>query len=50
MQQALKFNPNIVVIGDETKYETVKKALASTDIKVFSRRKIIGRGSGHGLL
>jgi len=36
IQQALKFNPNIVVIGDEKKYRKVKDALASTDIKVFT--------------
>ncbi len=35
IQQALQFNPNIVVIGDESKYQKVKEALASTDIKVF---------------
>src|SRR5688572_27210109 len=35
IQQALKFNPNAVVIGDEKKYETVKSALLNTDIKVF---------------
>jgi len=33
--QALEFRPNAVVIGDEKKYEKVKAALASTDIKVF---------------
>lgn len=36
IQQALKFQPNIVVIGDERKYNHVKEALASTDIKVFT--------------
>src|SRR6187402_2663681 len=36
VQQALKFNPNAVVIGDEKKYPAVKAALASTDIKVFT--------------
>ena len=36
IKQALKFNPNIVVIGDEKKYQKVKDALASTDIKVFA--------------
>ncbi len=35
IQQALKFNPNAVVIGDEKKYETVRSALLTTDIKVF---------------
>lgn len=46
VQQALKFNPNIVVIGDETKYERVKKALASTDIKVFSGEKSLEEVAG----
>lgn len=36
VQQALKFNPNVVVIGDEKKYKKVKDALAATDIKVFT--------------
>ena len=27
VEQALKFNPNIVVIGDEKKYQKVKEAL-----------------------
>jgi 1-deoxy-D-xylulose-5-phosphate reductoisomerase len=35
VEQALKFQPNAVVIVDEGKYETVKRALESTDIKVF---------------
>ena len=33
--QALEFKPNAVVIGDEKKYEKVKAALGSTQIKVF---------------
>jgi len=36
IKQALLFNPNIVVIGDEKKYQHVKAALAKTDIKVFA--------------
>ncbi|MBA2498645.1 MAG: 1-deoxy-D-xylulose-5-phosphate reductoisomerase [Chitinophagaceae bacterium] len=36
IKQALKFNPNIVVIGDEKKYQKVKEALAGTDVKVFA--------------
>jgi 1-deoxy-D-xylulose-5-phosphate reductoisomerase len=32
----LKFNPNIVVIGDDKKYPIVKDALAHTDVKVFA--------------
>lgn len=39
VQQALKFYPNIVVIGDEKKYAKVKDALAATDIKVFTGEK-----------
>lgn len=46
VQQALKFNPNIVVIGDETKYESVKKALASTSIKVFGGEKSLEEVAG----
>jgi 1-deoxy-D-xylulose-5-phosphate reductoisomerase len=34
VKQALRFNPETVVIGDESKYNTVKEALASTSIKV----------------
>jgi len=36
IEQALQFNPNVVVIGDEKKYLTVKEALSKTDIKVFA--------------
>ncbi len=36
VQQALKFKPNVVVIGDESKYRKVKDALASSDTKVFA--------------
>jgi 1-deoxy-D-xylulose-5-phosphate reductoisomerase len=36
IEQALRFEPNIVVIGDEKKYGKVKHALAGTDIKVFA--------------
>jgi len=35
IKQALQFNPNCVVIGDEKKYQFVKDALASTNTKVF---------------
>jgi 1-deoxy-D-xylulose-5-phosphate reductoisomerase len=34
--QALEFRPNAVVIGDDTKYQKLKGALSSTDIKVFA--------------
>jgi 1-deoxy-D-xylulose-5-phosphate reductoisomerase len=36
IEQALRFNPNIIVIGDESKYNKVKQALANTDVKVFA--------------
>ncbi|MDA3615081.1 1-deoxy-D-xylulose-5-phosphate reductoisomerase [Polluticaenibacter yanchengensis] len=41
IEQALKFNPNIVVIGDESKYQKVKEALARTDVKVFAGEEAI---------
>ncbi len=41
VQQALKFNPYIVVIGDEKKYTKVKQALARTDIQVFAGEKAL---------
>ncbi len=36
VRQAIRFNPNIVVIGDEKKFQKVRDALASTDVKVFA--------------
>ncbi|HVU84088.1 MAG TPA: 1-deoxy-D-xylulose-5-phosphate reductoisomerase [Puia sp.] len=36
IKQALRFLPDIVVIGDESKYQLVKKALEEQPIKVFS--------------
>jgi 1-deoxy-D-xylulose-5-phosphate reductoisomerase len=36
IKQALRFNPNIIVIGDEKKYIGVKEALSNTGIKVFA--------------
>ncbi|MES1197980.1 MAG: 1-deoxy-D-xylulose-5-phosphate reductoisomerase [Chitinophagaceae bacterium] len=41
IRQALQFNPNIVVIGDEKKYLKVKEALASTSVKVFAGEKAL---------
>ncbi|MCW3119029.1 MAG: 1-deoxy-D-xylulose-5-phosphate reductoisomerase, partial [Chitinophagaceae bacterium] len=46
IQQALKFNPNIVVIGDEKKYFAVKEALSSADIKVFAGEKALEEAAG----
>ena len=36
VEQARRFNPNAVVIGDERQYEAVKSALSTTDIKVYT--------------
>mgnify|MGYP001087559835 CR=1 FL=1 len=36
VEQALKYDPNAVVIGDERKYEAVRSALSSSGIKVFA--------------
>ncbi len=41
ISQALAFNPNIVVVGNEEKYQKVKKALATTDVKVFAGEKAL---------
>ena len=41
VQQALAFEPNAVVIGDESKYLTVKEALSGSDIKVFAGAKSV---------
>ncbi len=35
-EQALEFNPNAVVIADESKYARLRDALAHTDVKVFA--------------
>jgi 1-deoxy-D-xylulose-5-phosphate reductoisomerase len=43
IQQALEFNPNAVVIADETKYTLVKGALQKHDIKVFAGNKAIAQ-------
>jgi 1-deoxy-D-xylulose-5-phosphate reductoisomerase len=41
--QALEFNPNAVVIGNESKYQKVKEALIPHDIKVFAGQKAIAQ-------
>ncbi|MBZ5856883.1 1-deoxy-D-xylulose-5-phosphate reductoisomerase [Flavihumibacter profundi] len=41
VQQALQYNPNIVVIGDEGRYQKVKDALAGTNTKVFAGEQSI---------
>lgn len=39
IKQAIEFKPNAVVIGDESKYQQVKDALFSHDVKVFAGLK-----------
>jgi 1-deoxy-D-xylulose-5-phosphate reductoisomerase len=41
IKQAIEFKPNAVVIGDESKYQQVKEALFSYDVKVFAGAKSI---------
>lgn len=41
IQQAIEFQPNAVVIADESKYARVKEALSSHDIKVYTGNKAI---------
>jgi 1-deoxy-D-xylulose-5-phosphate reductoisomerase len=41
IRQALEFKPNAVVIADESKYQYIKKALSSHDIKVFAGVKSV---------
>jgi len=36
IEQALKFNPNIVIISNEAKYHLVKEALANHPVKVYA--------------
>lgn len=36
IRQALKYQPNAVVVANEAKYDEVQKALQQTDIKVFA--------------
>ncbi len=41
IKQALEFDPNLVVIGDEKKYGKVKEALKNKPIKVFAGEKAL---------
>lgn len=41
--QALEFQPNAVVIGNESNYQKVKEALLPHDIKVFAGQKAIAQ-------
>ncbi|MGA1378508.1 MAG: 1-deoxy-D-xylulose-5-phosphate reductoisomerase [Chitinophagaceae bacterium] len=46
IEQALRFQPNIVVIGDETKYAVVEQALQDKGIKVFAGEKALEEVAG----
>lgn len=46
VSQALQFNPNAVVIGDERKYPAVKEALAHTGTKVFAGEDALEQVAG----
>ena len=46
VQQALKFQPNMVVITDEEKYLKVKENLSQTHIKVFAGEKALEEVAG----
>lgn len=41
IQQALKYDPNIVVIANKDKYAEVMEALSNTDVKVFAGSEAI---------
>ena len=41
VEQALKHKPNIVVVGDATRYSSIKEQLSSADIKVFAGEKAL---------
>jgi len=43
IRQALKFNPNAVVIVDETKYQEVFDALSNKDIKVYAGKEALAQ-------
>ncbi|MFN4313750.1 MAG: 1-deoxy-D-xylulose-5-phosphate reductoisomerase [Chitinophagaceae bacterium] len=46
ISQAIQFQPNLVVIGDEKKYKKVQDALSKTDIKVFAGEKALEEAAG----
>lgn len=43
IEQAKKFQPNVVVIGDESKYAYVKEALFSDDIHVYAGADVLSQ-------
>jgi len=47
IEQALKFNPDTVVIGDESKYQKVLQALENELIKVYAGREALAQVVEH---
>jgi len=45
IKQAIQFNPNMVVIGEEKKYLIVKEALSKTNTKVFAGEKALAEAA-----
>lgn len=43
IQQTIKYKPNAVAIADESKYESLKNALASEPVKVYAGTKAISQ-------
>ena len=43
IKQSIEFNPNVVVISDEGKYDKLKSALSNTDIKVYTGKEAIAQ-------
>lgn len=46
IEQAIKHQPNIVVIGDDKKYQKVKDALSSYPVKVFAGEQALEETAG----
>jgi 1-deoxy-D-xylulose-5-phosphate reductoisomerase len=46
-EQALKYKPDIVVIGDESKYEILKASLANTSISVTAGEEALVAAAAH---
>ena len=43
IKQAVEFQPNAVVVGDEKQYQKVLDALSQTDVKVYAGEKALGQ-------
>jgi len=50
IDQALEFQPNVVVIGNEKRYLHVKEALSGTDIKVYAGEEAIAQVTDMGTI